>query len=287
MKIIDILKSNEITISFEVFPPKTDDKYAMVEEAAASIASLHPHFMSVTYGAGGGTSKNTGNIAADIQNQFNVPMLAHLTCVSSTKEDVKRVLKEYEDKGIKNIMALRGDIPKGGRICHEYNHAIELVKDIKSIDPDICIGGACYPEGHVECERASKDLQYLKEKVDAGMDFLTTQMIFDNSTLYNFLYRARNIGIDVPILAGIMPITKPIQVKRSIEISGATIPHSFRMMVDRFGDNEEKMEKAGIIYASEQIVDLISNGVTHIHVYSMNKPSVAAGIMNNLEGLIR
>lgn len=287
MRIIDILNSKEITISFEVFPPKTDDKYTVVERAAARIATLHPDFMSVTYGAGGGTSKNTGNIAADIQNECKVPMLAHLTCVSSTREDVKRVLKEYEDKGIENIMALRGDIPKDGRICNEYNHAIELVRDIKEISPNMCIGGACYPEGHVECEKPSQDLLYLKEKVDAGMDFLTTQMIFDNSTLFNFLYRARNIGIDVPILAGIMPITKPVQVKRSVELSGASIPHSLRMMVDRFGDDEDKMEKAGIIYASEQIIDLISHGITHIHVYSMNKPTVAAGIMNNLEGLIR
>ncbi|MBQ9611523.1 MAG: methylenetetrahydrofolate reductase [Lachnospiraceae bacterium] len=286
MKVRDILNEREVTISFEVFPPKTDDKYAAVEEAAAKIAALRPSFMSVTYGAGGGTSKNTAGIAADLQNKYGTPVLAHLTCVSSTKEHVREMIRVYKEKGIENIMALRGDIPKEGRSIFDYDHASQLIYDIKSQDPEICIGGACYPEGHVECERPSEDIQHLKEKVEAGCDFLTTQMFFDNNTLYNFLYRIREKGIDIPVLPGIMPITNAKQVSRSVALSGATIPQRFRMMVDRFGDNPEQMKQAGVIYATEQIIDLISNGVTHIHVYSMNKPEIAAGIMQSLSHIM-
>ena len=285
MKITQIFAEHEVTISFEVFPPKTDDRYATVEKAACEIAALHPSFMSVTYGAGGGTSKNTASIAADIQDKFHTPVLAHLTCVSSTREHVRNMVSIYKEKGIENIMALRGDIPKEGRSIFEYNHACELIHDIKSIDDSFCIGGACYPEGHVECESPSADIRYLKEKVDAGLDFLTTQMFFDNNMLYNFLYRIREAGIDVPVLPGIMPITNRKQVARSVVLSGSTVPQRFRMMVDRFGDDPAKMKQAGVIYATEQIIDLISNGVTHIHVYSMNKPDIAAGIMQSLDAI--
>lgn len=285
MKITQIFAEHEVTISFEVFPPKTDDRYATVEKAACEIAALHPSFMSVTYGAGGGTSKNTASIAADIQDKFHTPVLAHLTCVSSTREHVRNMVNIYKKKGIENIMALRGDIPKEGRSIFEYNHACELIHDIKSIDDSFCIGGACYPEGHVECESPSADIRYLKEKVDAGLDFLTTQMFFDNNMLYNFLYRIREAGIDVPVLPGIMPITNRKQVARSVALSGSTVPQRFRMMVDRFGDDPAKMKQAGVIYATEQIIDLISNGVTHIHVYSMNKPDIAAGIMQSLDAI--
>lgn len=285
MKITQIFAEHEVTISFEVFPPKTDDRYATVEKAACEIAALHPSFMSVTYGAGGGASKNTASIAADIQDKFHTPVLAHLTCVSSTREHVRNMVNIYKEKGIENIMALRGDIPKEGRSVFEYNHACELIHDIKSIDDSFCIGGACYPEGHVECESPSADIRYLKEKVDAGVDFLTTQMFFDNNMLYNFLYRIREAGIDVPVLPGIMPITNRKQVARSVALSGSTVPQRFRMMVDRFGDDPAKMKQAGVIYATEQIIDLISNGVTHIHVYSMNKPDIAAGIMQSLDAI--
>ena len=287
MKIRDILKNKEVTLSFEVFPPKTDAGYEAVEKAAAEIAALKPDFMSVTYGAGGGTNKNTVNIAADLQDKYGTPVLAHLTCVSSTKDYVKEVVKAYKDRGIENIMALRGDIPKEGRVCYDYDHATQLIYDIKSVDDSFCIGGACYPEGHVECARQSEDIEHLKEKVEAGLDFLTTQMFFDNSTLYQFLYRIREKGIDVPVLPGIMPITNAKQVARSVALSGSTIPQKMKIMVDRFADDPEKMKEAGIIYASDQIIDLISNGVSHIHVYSMNKPDIAAGIMRNLATIIR
>ena len=285
MKLSDLFAFKKPTLSFEVFPPKTDDRYATVEKAAREIAALHPSFLSVTYGAGGGTSKNTASIAADIQDKFHTPVLAHLTCVSSTREHVRNMVNIYKEKGIENIMALRGDIPKEGRSVFEYNHACELIHDIKSIDDSFCIGGACYPEGHVECESPSADIRYLKEKVVAGVDFLTTQMFFDNNMLYNFLYRIREAGIDVPVLPGIMPITNRKQVARSVALSGSTVPQRFRMMVDRFGDDPAKMKQAGVIYATEQIIDLISNGVTHIHVYSMNKPDIAAGIMQSLDAI--
>ncbi|MBO4458428.1 MAG: methylenetetrahydrofolate reductase [NAD(P)H] [Butyrivibrio sp.] len=287
MRIIDILNEKDVTLSFEVFPPKTDDKYAAVEQAAAEIAALKPDFMSVTYGAGGGTSKNTANISADLQNKYGVNVLAHLTCVSSTKEDVKSMISVYKEKGIENIMALRGDIPKEGRVCYDYDHATQLISDIKALDENICIGGACYPEGHIECARQSEDIVHLKEKVDAGCDFLTTQMFFDNSTLYQFLYRIREKGIEVPVLPGIMPITNAKQVARSVSLSGSTIPQKMKIMVDRFADDPQKMKEAGIIYACDQIIDLISNGVSHIHVYSMNKPDIAEGIMRNLSTIIR
>jgi methylenetetrahydrofolate reductase (NADPH) len=287
MKISELFKTKEVTLSFEVFPPKTDAGFEAVEKAASEIAALSPDFMSVTYGAGGGTSKNTGRIAADLQNKFNVPVLAHLTCVSSTKDLVKSVVNEYKEMGIENIMALRGDIPKDGRIAFDYDHATELIYDIKSIDDSFCIGGACYPEGHVECARQSEDIVHLKEKVDAGCDFLTTQMFFDNSTLYQFLYRIREKGIEVPVVPGIMPITNAKQVARSVSLSGSTIPQKMKIMVDRFADEPDKMKEAGIIYACDQIIDLISNGVSHIHVYSMNKPDIAQGIMDNLRSIIR
>ncbi len=287
MKITEIFAGKEVTLSFEVFPPKTDAGYEAVEKAAAEIAALSPDFMSVTYGAGGGTSKNTAGIASDLQDKYGVSVLAHLTCVSSTKETVKAMVQEYKTRGIENIMALRGDIPKEGRICYDYNHATELIYDIKSIDDSFCIGGACYPEGHVECARQSEDIQHLKEKVDAGCDFLTTQMFFDNALLYQFLYRIREKGIDVPVVPGIMPITNAKQVARSVALSGSTIPPKMKIMVDRFSDEPDKMKEAGIIYACDQIIDLISNGVSHIHVYSMNKPDIAAGIMDNLRSIIR
>ncbi len=286
MKITQIFDEHEVTLSFEVFPPKTDDKYADVEAAARQIAALRPAFMSVTYGAGGGTSRHTASIAADLQNKYHTPVLAHLTCVSSTRDGVRDMLRMYRENGIENIMALRGDIPKEGRSVYDYDHASQLICDIKSLDEDFCIGAACYPEGHVECASPSEDVLHLKEKVEAGADFLTTQMFFDNNMLYNFLYRIREADIRVPVLPGIMPITNQRQVARSVALSGSTIPPRFRMMVDRFGNDPAKMKQAGIIYATEQIIDLIANGVTHIHVYSMNKPDIAAGIMASLSSIL-
>ena len=286
MRISELLKREGVTFSLEVFPPKTSEKYAATAAAAKEIAALTPDFMSVTYGAGGGTGEYTTGIAAEIQKEFGVPTLAHLTCVSSSREHVLKMLDLYRENGIENILALRGDIPKDGAVSTDYRYAVELIRDIKE-HGDFCLGGACYPEGHVECVHKKDDINHLKEKVDAGLDFLTTQMFFSNDIFYNFLYRARERGITVPVIAGIMPITSPRQLTRSIAMSGTDVPQRFRAIVDYFGDSPEAMKQAGIVYATDQIIDLIANGIRHIHVYTMNKPDVAAGIMRNLSEILR
>ncbi len=286
MKISDLLKEKERTLSFEVFPPKTSDRMETVLEATEKIASLQPDFMSVTYGAGGGTSRFTVDIAARLQEEYKTPVLPHLTCVSSSRDHVRKMIEIYEENGLHNIMALRGDIPEGGAPCNDYSHAIQLIEDIRQQAPDVCIGAACYPEGHVEAKNRDEDLKFLKEKVDAGVDFLTTQLFYDNTVFYHFLYRAREIGIHVPIIAGIMPITNASQVKRTVAMSGTIVPERFLAMVDRFGGNPAAMKQAGVIYATEQIIDLYAHGIANIHVYSMNKPEVAAGIQASLSAIV-
>ena len=287
MKIRDILKNEKPHISFEVFPPKTDAGYDSVLAATEKIAALRPSFISVTYGAGGGTSKNTVSIASHIKDDFGVTSLAHLTCVSSTKDEVHKVIEQLKEKGIRNILALRGDNPAESEfpLPNHYRYASELNEDIRR-QGDFCIGAACYPEGHVETEHKKDDIRNLKHKVDCGVDFLTTQMFFDNNILYNFLYRIREKGITIPVLPGIMPVTNKKQIARIGGMSGTALPERFRAIVDRFGDNQGAMQQAGIAYATDQIIDLIANGVNHIHVYSMNKPEVAEAIMNNLSEIL-
>lgn len=288
MKIIDRLKEDRINISFEVFPPKTDADYEKVITAADQIAALSPAFMSVTYGAGGGTSKNTAKIATHIKDEFQVPSLAHLTCASSTKDEVRDVIADLKTRGIENILALRGDIPDGATFpdANHFQYASELVSEIKK-QGDFCVGAACYPEGHVETLHKEDDITNLKHKVDCGVDFLTTQMFFENSIHYNFLYRIREKGITVPVLPGIMPVTAGRQMKRICAMSGTILPARFQAIVDKFGDNPAAMKQAGIAYATDQIIDLLANGVRNIHIYSMNKPDVAAAIMNNLSDIIK
>ena len=286
MKIIDILNQDRPTLSFEVFPPKTSDTYDSVAKATQEIAALRPDFMSVTYGAGGGTSDYTVGIAAGIQQQYGVDVLAHLTCASSTRDHVAQVLEHLKEKGIQNVLALRGDIPEGGTPAHDYQYAAQLVKDIKA-HGDFCIGGACYPEGHPESPTKNADIDHLKAKVEAGCQFLTTQMFFDNNILYNFLYRIREKGITVPVVAGIMPVTNGKQIARICKLSGTYLPERFKAIVDRFGDNPAAMRQAGVAYAAEQIIDLIANGVEHIHIYSMNKPEIAASIQSSLSEVLK
>lgn len=286
MKINKILADKTPTISFEVFPPKQETGLNEVKTAAGAIAALGPSFMSVTYGAAGSTSKLTVEVASDIKNLHGVSVMPHLTCVASTKEHVANMIRQIRENNIDNVMALRGDLPKDGIVCHDFEHASDLVREIRSLDPDICIGGACYPEGHIESANKAEDINYLKVKVDAGCDFLTTQMFFDNNIFYNFLYRVKDVGINVPVVPGIMPITTAKQLSRSVQLSGTSVPERFKAIVDRFGDDPVAMRQAGIIYATEQIIDLIANGITHIHVYSMNKPDVASDILYNLKGII-
>lgn len=285
MKVSNILNKDKVTISCEIFPPKKGTLLENYKGIAAEIAKLKPAYISCTYGATGGTSDYTVEIA-DTINECGVPAIAHLTCVSSTKEKVQSVISELKSRNIENILALRGDIPEHADfpLPDQYHHAIELIREIKE-QGDFCIGGACYPEGHPEAYNMNEDLGYLKEKVEAGCDYLTTQMFFDNNIYYNFMYKALQKGINVPVVAGIMPVTTASQVKRSIALTGNLVPAKFLMIVDRFADDPEAMKQAGIAYATEQIIDLIANGVNHIHIYTMNKPEVAATLMNNLSSI--
>lgn len=286
MKVIDILNSPKPTISLEVFPPKTDAVYASVEQAVEKIADLKPSYMSVTYGAGGGTSSHTVNIAKHIQCDKGVTAIAHLSCISSTHELVHQQLTKLKEAGIENILALRGDIPEGFTMDHlDYHYASDLAKEISDFG-GFCIGGACYPEGHPDSANSVEDIDNLKKKIDAGCQYLTTQMFFDNNIHYKFLYKAREKGIFCPIIPGIMPITNAKQVERAIKLSGSIMPQRFLSIVDRFGDDKEAMAQAGIAYATDQIIDLIANGINHIHVYSMNKPEVAQKILENLSNIV-
>lgn len=282
MKVSELLNTDQVTISVELFPPKKGSQLENYKAIVGQMAELKPAYISCTYGATGGTSDYTVEIA-DTINSYGIPAIAHLTCASSTKEKVQSVIKELKERNIENILALRGDIPENADfpLPDQYHHAIELIGEIKEIG-DFCIGGACYPEGHPEAATMEEDLQHLKEKVDAGCDYLTTQMFFDNNVYYRFLYKALAKGINVPVVPGIMPVTNAAQVKRTISLTGNLVPAKFLSIVDRFGNDPEAMKQAGIAYATEQIIDLIANGVNHIHIYSMNKPDVAGAIMDNL-----
>lgn len=290
MKLSDLFSQSKLSLSFEVFPPKTDTAFDSVKHATEEIAALCPSFMSVTYGAGGGTSRYTLEIAKNIKERYGVPTLAHLTCVSSTKETVQQKIRQMQEMGIENVMALRGDIPAelacSDRSAWDYRHAVDLIRDIRESGADFCIGGACYPEVHPESANQKEDILHLKEKVEAGCSFLTTQMFFDNNLLYNFLYKIREAGITVPVIPGIMPITNANQVDRAIKLSGSFMPQRFKSLVDKFGYSPAAMKQAGIAYATDQIIDLYANGIKNVHVYTMNNPDVAQKIQSNLSDIL-
>lgn len=285
MKLIEKITAEAPCLSFEVFPPKTDDAFESVRRAVGEIAALKPGYMSVTYGAGGGTSEYTAKIAAELLRAEVIP-LAHLSCVSSDRQLVRRQLETLRSLGVKNILALRGDLPEGLNREHlDYHYAYELISEIREFG-GFCIGGACYPEAHPESENSAKDIEYLRVKVESGCEFLTTQMFFDNNILYNFLYRLLRAGVEAPVVAGIMPVTNAAQIRRITAISGTVLPQKFLRIVDRYGDNPEAMKQAGIAFATEQIIDLYANGINAVHVYSMNKPDVARKIKENLKGIV-
>lgn len=287
MKISEILKENKVNVSFEVFPPKQWDKIETTKNVVREMSKEKPAFMSVTYGAAGTTSGFTTEIATEIKDNGVTP-LSHLTCLTSTKDKIHSVVNELQEHGISNILALRGDIPEGFEFSDKqyFTHAYQLINEIKEINPDICVGAACYPEIHPESKNRVEDIAHLKEKVDCGAEFLTSQMFFDNEKFLNFVEMCRIKGIEVPIIAGIMPITNANQIKRSIELSNSSVPKKFFKIMERFGDDPNKMKQAGIIYATEQIIDLMANGINDIHIYTMNKPDVAAQIMNGLSHII-
>ena len=284
MKIGQLLRDGKVHLSCEVFPPKKFDGIAQASQVAQEIADLHPAFMSVTYGAAGSTPGHTLAIAEAVADAGVTP-LCHLTCVQSTREHVRQVLAEMKSAGMENVLALRGDLPVEGEAARDFAYASELVEFIHT-QGDFCVGAACYPEGHPECPSRRQDMDNLKRKVDAGVDFLTTQMFFDNGVLYNFLYRALRAGVDVPVCAGIMPITTARQVERAVKLSGSIMPPRFAAIADRFGDDPAAMTQAGIAYATEQIIDLVANGVTNIHLYTMNKPWVTKAIVDNLSSIV-
>ena len=290
MKLTELFRKDQLMLSFEVFPPKTDTAFDSVKTATEEIAKLKPSFMSVTYGAGGGTSKYTLEIAKNIKAEHGVPTMAHLTCVSSTRETVRQRIADMKAAGIQNVMALRGDLTPelmdSDRSDWTYRHAVDLIRELKASGADFCIGGACYPEVHPESPNQTEDILHLKEKVEAGCEFLTTQMFFDNNLLYNFLYKIREQGITVPIIPGIMPITNAKQMKRSIQMSGCYIPQRFKSLLDKFGSSPAAMKQAGIAYATDQIIDLYANGIKNVHVYTMNNPDVAQKIQSNLSDIL-
>ena len=289
MKLTELFAKDQINLSFEVFPNKKPENLESVKAKTAKIAELKPAFMSVTYGAGGGTSQFTLEIAKNIQDNCGVPVLAHLTGVSSTKEIVAQRIEELKTAGIQNIMALRGDLTPEmegkDRSGWAYKYDIDLIRELKE-KGDFCIGSGCYPEVHPEAANMVEDIRHLKEKVDAGCDFLTTQLFFDNDIFYNYLYKVRESGIAVPVVPGIMPVTNAKQMERSIQMSGSFIPRHFNAVMERFGNNDAAMKQAGIAYATEQIIDLYANGIKTVHVYTMNNPDVAEKIMNNVKDIL-
>lgn len=300
MKISDIIASSRPSISFEVFPPKKRDPSlfgdaeanAAMQNAKAvirQIAATKPSFVSVTYGAAGGTTGcNTATIARFLQDECGVTALAHLTCITSSREELADQIRILRESGVENILCLRGDYPPSAspdvRRRETFGHAIDLVKALRP--SNFCLGGACYPECHPECGHIADDIAHLKEKVDAGLNFLTTQMFFDNNVYFHYLSRLRDCGITIPVIAGIMPVTNSRQISRICSLSGTNLPPRFRAIVDRFGDNPVAMMDAGIAYATEQIIDLFANDVNHVHVYTMNRPEIAERIMRNLHGII-
>ncbi len=289
MKISSIVQSGKPSLSFEVFPPKREAPLAPVQAAVRQLADVKPAFMSVTYGAAGGmSSAHTGAIAEFVQKDCGVTALAHLTCVNATRDGIATEAQHLKDVGIENVLALRGDLPQDATEPPpgHFAHAIDLVKYLKTAHPDFCLGGACYPEGHPECAHLRDDIAHVKEKVEAGLDFLTTQMFFDNNVLYAYLAKLRYAGVHVPVVAGIMPVTNGKQIARICKLSGTLLPPRFRAIVDRFGDDPAPMLEAGIAHATEQIVDLFANGLNNVHVYTMNKPEIGARIKANLKSIL-
>lgn len=284
MKIIDLLKSEKICISCELFPPKQGTELQNALEIVNRIADVQPAYMSVTYGAGGSTVGYTAAVARAVQAN-GIPALAHLTCVQSDAARIMDVLRDLKSGGIENILALRGDLPQGSEVG-EFHHASDLAAFIKR-QGDFCVGGAAYPEGHPEAGALDKDIENTKYKIDAGVDFLVTQMIFDNNVLYNYMFRLLSAGIDVPVVPGIMPVTNAKQITRICQLSDTKLPPQFRAIVEKFADKPEALKQAGIAYATGQIIDLVANGFTNVHIYTMNKPEIIGGIMRNLSEITK
>lgn len=285
MFIRELLNKKETTVSLEIFPPKEECGIESLFRTADTLSAMKPDFMSVTYGAGGGTSRNTLKIASHIQNDNGITALAHLTCLSSTKDEIRTIMRELKEAGIKNVLALRGDLPEDAPTPpYHYHHAYELMEELAK-EGGFCIGGACYPEGHPENPSIIKDMDYLKLKADAGCEFLITQLYFDNEILYSFLNMLERRNISIPVIAGLMPVQNAKQIAKMCKLSGATITPKFQKMLDRYADNPEALAQAGLAYVTDQIVDLYANKVRGLHIYTMNKPQVAETILKNISSM--
>jgi methylenetetrahydrofolate reductase (NADPH) len=288
MKIIDIFNEKKTVVSLEIFPPKLDAPVETIYKTLDDLSDLKPDFISVTYGAGGKAKDRTIEIASKIKKQYGIESLAHLTCISATKEQIKRNFAEMRANNIENILAMRGDIPEDPDFEFpnplQYEYAADLVAEAKK-EGCFCIGGACYPEGHIDCINKIQDIKYLKEKVDKGVDFLITQLFFDNELFYRFMEEIDLAGINVPVSAGILPVLNKKQILRITKLAGCAIPPKFQRILDRYENNPAALKEAGEAYAIEQIIDLMAWGVRGIHLYTMNKADTARRIIGNIENI--
>ena len=288
MNIADLFKKKTV-FSFEVFPPKKESGVETIYKTLEELKQLNPDFISVTYGAGGVGVANatTVDLCSKIKNEYGIETIAHLTCLYNTKEDIDSILEELKEKGIDNILALRGDVNPNFELKHDFRYASELTEYIMSKNMGFNVSGGCYPEVHQEAESMIADIKNLKKKIDAGADHLISQLFFDNNAFYDFIEKVRIAGIDVPIEAGIMPVTNKKQIDRMVAMCGASIPAKLSKVLQRFGDNPEAMRDAGISYAIDQIIDLVANGVEGIHIYTMNDPYIAGKITKSVESIIK
>lgn len=275
MKIIEMFNRKKPVVAFEIFPPKPDVPVETVYEKLDLFEELKPDYISVTYGAGGSQKGRTIEIASRIREKHSIESMAHFTCVGHSSAEIDDMLKGMHDKGLTNILALRGDPPAGDPHFdfskNIYCYAYELIEHIRSVN-NFCIAAAAYVEGHVDSKRLKDDITALKNKVDSGVDFLITQLFFDNRLFYDFMDKARSIGISCPVAAGIMPIFRADQIKSITARSGCSIPAKLVLMMDKYSDNPDDLRKAGVEYSARQIRDLADNGVEGIHLYTMNRP---------------
>ncbi len=287
LKIANLFKQDKTILSFEVFPPRRNDTIKTIYNTLEELKDLNPDFISVTYGASGSIADNsTCEIASAIKQKYSIESAAHLTCVNSTKQEIKEVLSRLDYNGVENILALRGDIVPDVEPKREFNYASELISFVKEQKYNFGISGACYPEAHMDSKDQVEDILNLKKKVDAGAEHLISQLFFDNNLFYGFIEKARIAGINVPIEAGIMPVVNKKQIERMVSLCGASLPSKFTKMMQRYENKPEAMRDAGIAYAINQIVDLVSNGVEGIHLYTMNNPYIARRIKESIGSLL-
>ena len=283
MKITTLFNENKPIISFEIFPPKQTTSIESIYSTIDALAPLSPDFISVTYGAGGSTQGKTVQIASLLKNQYNITPLAHLTCVGASKESINHILDELEEEGVRNILALRGDLPDNGALG-DFIYASDLIQYIKQRGP-FDLAAACYPEKHIEALTLGEDIQHLRYKVNCGAQVLISQLFFDNEAFYKWREYVRSQGVRVPIVAGIMPITSAKQLQRMVTLCGASIPISIQNLIKAYNHNAQALKEAGIAYATMQIIDLLASGVDGIHLYTMNQADIAKRIMENIRGI--